>query len=595
MKTVTIEMENGKVMKGELYEDLAPITVENFEKLANSGFYNGLTFHRVIPGFMIQGGCPNGNGTGGPGYTIKGEFAMNGVKNDLKHTTGVLSMARTMVPDSAGSQFFVMVADAPHLDGQYAGFGKITDMKIYNTLTRRKEEFEPIRKGQVNIYVCGPTVYNYIHIGNARPIVVFDTLRRYMEYRGYKVKYAQNFTDVDDKIINRAKDEGVSALEISERFIKEYFDDADALNVRRADVHPKVSEHIDEIENFVDTLVGKGFAYEADGDVYFSTRKFPEYGKLSGQNIEDLEAGARIAVGEVKEDPIDFALWKARKTEDEIAWESPWGMGRPGWHIECSAMARRHLGTTIDIHGGGEDLQFPHHENEIAQSECCNGVTFANYWMHNGFINIGGSKMSKSAGNFFTVRDIRQKYTGEEIRFLLLSGQYRGPIEFSEEMMQQSRSSFNRIKNCLDDIEFMIKTGTDGELSAEEEKSIASFDGFRQAFIKAMDDDLNTADGISAVFELVTEINTMLRGGTSKAYAKAALEIFNELTGVLGIIKAKETSIDADIEALVEERQQARKNKDFARADEIRDELKARGYTLKDTPQGVQIIKDESI
>ena len=476
--------------------------------------------------------------------------------------------------------------------------GKATkgkDMKIYNTLTRRKEEFEPIRKGQVNIYVCGPTVYNYIHIGNARPIVVFDTLRRYMEYRGYKVKYAQNFTDVDDKIINRAKDEGVSALEISERFIKEYFDDADALNVRRADVHPKVSEHIDEIENFVDTLVGKGFAYEADGDVYFSTRKFPEYGKLSGQNIEDLEAGARIAVGEVKEDPIDFALWKARKTEDEIAWESPWGLGRPGWHIECSAMARRHLGATIDIHGGGEDLQFPHHENEIAQSECCNGVTFANYWMHNGFINIGGSKMSKSAGNFFTVRDIRQKYTGEEIRFLLLSGQYRGPIEFSEEMMQQSRSSFNRIKNCLDDIEFMIKTGTDGELSAEEEKSIASFDGFRQEFIKAMDDDLNTADGISAVFELVTEINTMLRGGTSKGYAKAALDIFNELTGVLGIIKSKEISIDEDVEALVEERQQARKNKDFARADEIRDELKARGYTLKDTPQGVQIIKDESI
>lgn len=468
-------------------------------------------------------------------------------------------------------------------------------MKIYNTLTRRKEEFEPIREGQVNIYVCGPTVYNYIHIGNARPIVVFDTLRRYMEYRGYKVKYVQNFTDVDDKIINRAKDEGVSALEISERYIKEYFDDADALNVRRADVHPKVSEHIDEIENFVDTLVGKGFAYEADGDVYFSTRKFPEYGKLSGQNIEDLEAGARIAVGEVKEDPIDFALWKARKTEDEIAWESPWGMGRPGWHIECSAMARRHLGKTIDIHGGGEDLQFPHHENEIAQSECCNGVSFANYWMHNGFINIGGSKMSKSAGNFFTVRDIRRKYTGEEIRFLLLSGQYRGPIEFSEEMMQQSRSSFNRIKNCLDDIEFMIKTGTDEKLSAEEEKSVDKFDDFRQAFIKAMDDDLNTADGISAVFELITEINTMLRGGTSKLYAKAALYIFNELTGVLGIIKAKETNIDADIEALVEERQQARKNKDFARADEIRDELKARGYTLKDTPQGVQIIKDESI
>lgn len=465
-------------------------------------------------------------------------------------------------------------------------------MKIYNTLTRRKEEFEPIRKGEAAIYVCGPTVYNYIHIGNARPIVVFDTLRRYLEYRGYKVKYAQNFTDVDDKIINRAREEGVSAKEISERYIKEYFDDADALNVRRADIHPKVSEHINEIESFVDTLVKKDFAYEADGDVYFSTRKFPGYGKLSRQNIEDLESGARIAVGEVKKDPLDFALWKARKTDDEIAWESPWGMGRPGWHIECSTMAKKHLGKTIDIHGGGEDLQFPHHENEIAQSECCNGVPFANYWMHNGFINIDGSKMSKSAGNFFTVRDIRKKYTGEEIRFLLLSGQYRGPIEFSEEMMVQTRSGFNRIKNCLNDIEFMIENGSETELADEEAKSIASFDRFRQEFIKAMDDDLNTADAISAIFGLVTEINTVLRGGTSKVYAKSALKIFNELTDVLGIIQKQVNDIEADVEALVEERQQARKNKDFARADEIRDELKARGYILKDTPQGVQIIKE---
>ncbi|MDY6037586.1 MAG: cysteine--tRNA ligase [Eubacterium sp.] len=465
-------------------------------------------------------------------------------------------------------------------------------MKIYNTLTRRKEEFEPIRKGEAAIYVCGPTVYNYIHIGNARPIVVFDTLRRYLEYRGYKVKYAQNFTDVDDKIINRAREEGVSAKEISERYIKEYFDDADALNVRRADIHPKVSEHINEIESFVDTLVEKDFAYEADGDVYFSTRKFPGYGKLSRQNIEDLESGARIAVGEVKKDPLDFALWKARKTDDEIAWESPWGMGRPGWHIECSTMAKKHLGKTIDIHGGGEDLQFPHHENEIAQSECCNGVPFANYWMHNGFINIDGSKMSKSAGNFFTVRDIRKKYTGEEIRFLLLSGQYRGPIEFSEEMMVQTRSGFNRIKNCLNDIEFMIENGSETELADEEAKSIASFDRFRQEFIKAMDDDLNTADAISAIFGLVTEINTVLRGGSSKVYAKSALKIFNELTDVLGIIQKQVSDIEADVEALVEERQQARKNKDFARADEIRDELKARGYILKDTPQGVQIIKE---
>ena len=322
-------------------------------------------------------------------------------------------------------------------------------MKIYNTFTRRKEEFVSITEGKTLIYVCGPTVYNFIHIGNARPMVVFDTLRRYLHYTGYDVKYVQNFTDVDDKIIHRAKEESVTAPEISERYIREYFDDADALNVMRADVHPKVSEMIPDIIEFVQKLIDKGFAYEADGDVYFSARKFPEYGKLSGQNIDDLEAGARIAVGEVKRDPIDFALWKARKEPEEIGWESPWGTGRPGWHIECSTMAGRHLAPTIDIHCGGEDLQFPHHENEIAQSECCNGVTFANYWMHNGFITIDREKMSKSKGNFFTVRDIRKQYTGEEIRFFLLEGHYRGPIDFSPEHMEQARAGLAKIRNII--------------------------------------------------------------------------------------------------------------------------------------------------
>ena len=444
-------------------------------------------------------------------------------------------------------------------------------MKIYNTLTRRKEEFEPIRKGQVNIYVCGPTVYNYIHIGNARPIVVFDTLRRYMEYRGYKVKYAQNFTDVDDKIINRAKDEGVSALEISERFIKEYFDDADALNVRRADVHPKVSEHIDDIENFVDTLVGKGFAYEADGDVYFSTRKFPEYGKLSGQNIEDLEAGARIAVGEVKEDPIDFALWKARKTEDEIAWESPWGMGRPGWHIECSAMARRHLGTTIDIHGGGEDLQFPHHENEIAQSECCNGVTFANYWMHNGFVNVDNEKMSKSLGNFVTVHDMLQTVDGQVLRFFLATQQYRKPINFTEKAIHDAEVNLKYLKNTH-------------SLPLTEQVNQAELQTYLDAFQEAMDDDFNTANGVTVLFDMAKWIN-------SGNYDQTVKDAFEKMLQVFGIVFEEEV-LDEDIEKLIEERQAARANKDFATADRIRDELAAQGIKLLDTKEGVRWTRD---
>lgn len=467
-------------------------------------------------------------------------------------------------------------------------------MKIYNTLTRKKEEFVPLNEGKALIYACGPTVYNFIHIGNARPMVVFDTLRSYLKYRGYDVKFVQNFTDVDDKIINKAREEGKTAPEISERFIKEYFDDADALNVKRADVHPKVSEHIPEIIDFVQTLIDKGYAYEADGDVYFSTRKFPEYGKLSGQNIDDLEAGARIAIGEVKEDPLDFALWKARKSDDEIAWESPWGMGRPGWHIECSAMAKKHLGNTIDIHAGGEDLQFPHHENEIAQSECCNGVPFARYWMHNGYITVDNEKMSKSKGNFFTVRDIRKEYDGEVIRFFLLSGQYRGPINFSDTLMEQARSSLARMENCKENLLHIKEAGAEGDMTEAEKAALDDMTGCREKFIETMDDDLNTADAISAIFELVTLANTAVKDGHgSRAFAEAALERLQELADVLGLLqKEVKEEIDPEIQKLIDERQEARKAKNFARADEIRDLLKAQGITLKDTPQGVQIVRE---
>ena len=466
-------------------------------------------------------------------------------------------------------------------------------MKIYNTLTRKKEELVPIRDGEISMYVCGPTVYNFFHIGNARPLVVFDTMRKYLEYRGYKVKYVQNFTDVDDKIINRAKEEGVTAPEVSEKYIKEYFEDTTALNVRKADVHPKVSEHISEIMDFVNTLIKKDFAYEADGDVYFSTRKFPDYGKLSGQNIDDLEAGARIAVGEVKKDPLDFALWKTRKEESEIAWKSPWGMGRPGWHIECSAMAKKHLGETIDIHAGGQDLQFPHHENEIAQSECCNGVPFAKYWMHNAYITMDRQKMSKSKGNFFTVRDIRKEYSGEEIRFFLLSGQYRSPIDFSEELMKQARASLERLKNCKENLLYLIEQGNNGEITRKETENLKDYDSYRQKFITAMDDDLNTADGISAVFELVTAINTAVSDDATKEFAQKSLDTLMEFADVLGLLQVEEdNSVDEEIEKLIEERQQARKEKNFARADEIRDLLKTQGITLKDTPRGVQIVKE---
>ncbi len=466
-------------------------------------------------------------------------------------------------------------------------------MQVYNTLTNCKEEFVPIEPGKVRMYVCGPTVYNFFHIGNARPFVVFDTLRRYFKFRGYDVKFVQNFTDVDDKIINRAKEEGITAPEVSEKYIKEYFNDAEALNVMKADVHPKVSEHIPEIIKFVQTLIDKGYAYEADGDVYYSTRKFPEYGKLSGQNIDDLESGARIAIGEVKEDPLDFALWKARKEESEIAWESPWGMGRPGWHIECSTMAKKHLGETIDIHGGGQDLTFPHHENEIAQSEACNGVPFAHYWMHNGYINVDGKKMSKSLNNFFTVRDIRENYSGDVIRFFLLSGHYRSPINFSDTLMEQSKQGYERIATAIETLEFLRTNGSD-EAMADEAAKIASLDKHREKFIEVMDDDLNTADGIAAIFELVSEINLDVKDGASKSFAEEALKRIRELTDVLGLFggEDEEEGLGDDIQALIDERQAARKEKNWARADEIRDQLAAMGITLKDTPQGVQVIRN---
>ncbi len=465
-------------------------------------------------------------------------------------------------------------------------------MKIYNTLTRKKEEFVPIEEGTAKIYVCGPTVYNYFHIGNARPFVVFDTLRKYLQYRGYKVKFVQNFTDVDDKIINRAREEHLTAKEVSEKYIEEYYKDAAALNVTKADVHPRVSEHIPEIIEFVQTLIDKGYAYEVNGDVYFSTRKFNGYGKLSGQNIEDLESGARIAVGEIKEDPLDFALWKAQKEEDEIAWDCPWGKGRPGWHIECSAMSKKHLGDTIDIHAGGQDLQFPHHENEIAQSECCNGVPFANYWMHNGYITIDNEKMSKSKGNFFTVRDILKEYDGEVMRFFLLSGHYRNPINFSDSLMEQAKAGLGRMRNAKETLKHLIANGN-GEMTDAEKEALAGYDKYRQEFIAAMDDDLNTADAISAIFELITVINTAVRDGASREFAEKSLDTLMELASIVGLLQQDaDKAVDDDIQALVDERQEARKAKNFARADEIRDMLKARGITLKDTPQGVQIIRE---
>ena len=453
-------------------------------------------------------------------------------------------------------------------------------MQLYNTMTRQKEEFVPLVPGEVKMYSCGPTVYNYFHIGNARPFIVFDTLRRYLRFLGYKVTFVQNFTDVDDKLINRAIEEETTVPLLAKKYIDAYFEDAASLGIEPATVHPRATENIDAIIELVSDLIEKGFAYEVDGDVYFSTKKFEGYGKLSHQPLEELNSGARISVDERKDDPLDFALWKKRKVESEIAWESPWGMGRPGWHIEYSAMAGRFLGETIDIHSGGKDLIFPHHENEIAQSECAHdGAPFARYWLHNGYINIDNVKMSKSKGNFFTVRDITAKYDPEVVRFFMLSAHYRSPINFSDDLMAAAKTGLDRLYTVKERLEAL--PAGDAEAPSEILEK-------RQKFLSAMDDDLNTADAIAALFEMARSINILLDGG-NEAAAGACLRELSELAGVLGLLKgrAKEEA-DAEVEALIESRQAARKAKDFAKADAIRAKLLEMGIVLEDTREGVK-------
>ncbi len=459
-------------------------------------------------------------------------------------------------------------------------------MKILNTLTRRKEEFVPINEGKVGIYVCGPTVYDYIHIGNARPMIVFDTLRRYLEYKGYDVNYVSNFTDVDDKIIKRANEEGVDASVISERYIAEVKKDMAALNVREATTHPKATEEIPDMIEMVKTLIEKGYAYEVNGTVYFRTRKFKDYGKLSKKNIDDLRSGNRdllVSGVDEKEDPLDFVLWKPKK-EGEPSWPSPWGDGRPGWHLECSVMSKKYIGDVIDIHAGGEDLVFPHHENEIAQSEAANGTEFARYWMHNGFLKINNEKMSKSLGNFFTVREIAEKYPLQVIRFFMLSAHYRSPLNFSADLVEASKNGLERILTAVDRLKSI--SGTEGEV----DKAVADeMDAFVKKYEAAMDDDLNTADAISVIFELVKYANVNVTEKSTKATVELVLNTVTKLCDILGIITEKKKEIlDSDIEALIEERQAARKAKNFARADEIRDQLSDMGIILEDTREGVK-------
>jgi cysteinyl-tRNA synthetase len=461
-------------------------------------------------------------------------------------------------------------------------------MKLYNSLTNKKEKFTTIKEGIVNMYVCGPTVYNFFHIGNARPFMMFDVLRRYFEYTGYTVNYIQNFTDVDDKIINKANEEGVDSTVISERYIEEYYKDADALGIHRATYHPRVTENIDEIIDFIGVLIDKGNAYTVDnGDVYFNTHSFEGYGKLSGQSIEDLESGSRVQVNEAKQHPTDFALWKSKK-EGEPFWKSPWGEGRPGWHIECSVMSTKYLSETIDIHAGGNDLIFPHHENEIAQSESYSGKPFAKYWLHNGFINIDNQKMSKSLGNFFTVREILKEYDPEVVRFFMISAHYRSPVNFSRDLIQAAANGLERIYTAKENLEFLIENNQITRLTEDDQVLVKELDGFRSKFKEAMDDDFNTADGVSVIFELVRFINTHASIESSDAFLKPALELLKELTQIFGILGKDRQSIDMDIEQLIEERQKARKDKDFARSDAIRDDLISRGIKLEDTPQGVK-------
>ncbi|MBE6776972.1 MAG: cysteine--tRNA ligase [Ruminococcaceae bacterium] len=458
-------------------------------------------------------------------------------------------------------------------------------MKIFNTLTRQKDDFKPITEGEVKIYACGPTVYNYIHIGNARPLCVFDVLRRYFEWRGFKVNFVQNFTDIDDKLINKANAEGITVPEVAERFIGEFWTDAKGLNVREATVHPRATDNIAEIQGIISALIEKGYAYAVGGDVYYRAKKFGEYGKLSHQPLDELAEGASNRVdggADIKEDPMDFCLWKGAK-EGEPFWESPWGKGRPGWHIECSAMAGRYLGKTIDIHCGGLDLIFPHHENEIAQSEAANGCNFAHYWMHNGFINVDNHKMSKSLNNFFTVRDVAEKFGYEPIRYFLISSQYRSPINYSVDIIEQAKNSLERLYTCRDNIDFALKNAEDGgEIPAFIEEHKADF-------IAAMEDDLNTADALASIFVLVRDINSTIASGAKKATLEACADMFDQLTGVLGLVyNRKEEVLDSEIEELIEKRTEARKAKDFKTADEIRDKLKEMGIILEDTPQGVK-------
>lgn len=466
-------------------------------------------------------------------------------------------------------------------------------MKIYNTLTRKKEEFKPLNEGEVKMYSCGPTVYNYFHIGNARPFIIFDTLRKYLEYKGYNVNFVQNFTDIDDKMIKKANEESITVQELAQKYIDEYFKDAKGLGIAEATLHPKATENIDAIIEIIKKLEDKGFAYSIDGDVYFNTRKFEEYGKLSHQPIEDLELGSRIEIDSRKKDALDFVLWKNCKP-GEPYWESPWGKGRPGWHIECSAMANKYLGETIDIHSGGQDLIFPHHENEIAQSEAANGKPFARYWLHNGFINVDNEKMSKSKGNFFTVRDIVKKFDYEVIRFFMLSAHYRSPINFSEKLLEQAKNGLDRIYTCIDNLEYLNENATKTELSDDEKEMVTKLQQLKEKFIKSMDDDLNTADAIAAIFDIVRESNSSISADSSKEIIKMASSLLRELGKVLGIgLKEREKNIDGEIQQLIEKRQQARKDKNWKEADEIRDKLKELGITLEDTPQGVKVVYDK--
>ncbi|MEC1773799.1 cysteine--tRNA ligase [Schinkia azotoformans] len=460
-------------------------------------------------------------------------------------------------------------------------------IKFYNTLTRSKEEFKPIKDGKVKMYVCGPTVYNYIHIGNARPAIVFDTVRRYLQYRGYEVKYVSNFTDVDDKLIKAAKELGEDVPTIADRFIQAFYEDVTALGVKKADVHPRVMENMDIIIEFIETLIQKGYAYESEGDVYFRTKKFDDYGKLSHQPIDDLRLGARIEVGEKKQDPLDFALWKAAK-EGEIYWESPWGKGRPGWHIECSAMAKKYLGETIDIHAGGQDLTFPHHENEIAQSEALTGKTFANYWLHNGYIQIDNEKMSKSLGNFVLVHDIIKQIDPQVLRFFMLSVHYRNPINFSQELLESAKSGLERIRTAYENLSYRKESSTG--LTDSNEEWLKVIEGIHEQFIIEMDDDINTANAISVLFDLAKQANIYLRENqTSSEVIHAFMEQFENLAGVLGITLQKEKELlDEEIEELLQKRIDARKNRDFALADQIRDQLKDMNIVLEDTPQGTR-------